>query len=75
MTFDPVAFDKERSVIIEEWRLRQGIGFRINNALEQLRYAGSLYAERDPIGLLDVIRHAPVSTAKDYYQTGISRSG
>ncbi|ELW9227226.1 insulinase family protein [Morganella morganii] len=69
MTFDPVAFDKERSVIIEEWRLRQGIGFRINNALEQLRYAGSLYAERDPIGLLDVIRHAPVSTAKDYYQT------
>lgn len=69
MTFDPVAFDKERPVIIEEWRLRQGIGFRINNALEQLRYAGSRYAQRDPIGLLDIIRNAPVSTAKDYYQT------
>ena len=48
--------------------LRQGVGFRINQALEQLRYHGSRYAERDPIGLLDVVRQAPVSEAVNYYQ-------
>lgn len=68
ISFELAAFDKERQVIVEEWRLRQGVGFRINQALEQLRYHGSRYAERDPIGLLDVVRQAPVSEAVNYYQ-------
>ncbi|CNH93014.1 exported Zinc protease [Yersinia thracica] len=68
ISFEPAAFDKERQVIVEEWRLRQGVGFRINQALERLRYHGSRYAERDPIGLLDVVRQAPVSEAVNYYQ-------
>lgn len=68
ISFEPAAFDKERQVIVEEWRLRQGVGFRINQALEQLRYHGSRYAERDPIGLLDMVRQAPVSEAVNYYQ-------
>ncbi|MFJ1230224.1 M16 family metallopeptidase [Yersinia proxima] len=68
ISFEPAAFDKERQVIVEEWRLRQGVGFRINQALDQLRYHGSRYAERDPIGLLDVVRQAPVSEAVNYYQ-------
>ncbi|CNL97089.1 M16 family metallopeptidase [Yersinia proxima] len=68
ISFEPAAFDKERQVIVEEWRLRQGVGFRINQALEQLRYHGSRYAERDPIGLLDVVRQAPVGEAVNYYQ-------
>ncbi|CRY03551.1 M16 family metallopeptidase [Yersinia enterocolitica] len=68
ISFEPAVFDKERQVIVEEWRLRQGVGFRINQALEQLRYHGSRYAERDPIGLLAVVRQAPVSEAVNYYQ-------
>lgn len=36
--FDEHAFDSEREVIVEEWRLRQGVGARINEQLEQLRY-------------------------------------
>ncbi len=69
ISFDKAAFDKERSVIIEEWRLRQGVGFRVNQAIEQLRYHGSRYAERDPIGSLDIVRHASVEEAKNYYHT------
>ncbi|WP_257209860.1 M16 family metallopeptidase, partial [Yersinia mollaretii] len=68
ISFDPQTFDKERQVIVEEWRLRQGVGFRINQALERLRYHGSRYSERDPIGLLEVVRQAPVSEAINYYQ-------
>ncbi|SUC34472.1 protease3 [Providencia rustigianii] len=69
MTFDTDAFEKERPVIIEEWRLRQGMGYRINDSLEKLRYHGSRYAERNPIGSLDVVRQAPIEQAKNYYQT------
>ncbi|TCT34886.1 zinc protease [Providencia alcalifaciens] len=69
MTFDAEAFEKERPVIIEEWRLRQGMGYRINDSLEKLRYHGSRYAERNPIGSLDVVRQAPIEQAKAYYKT------
>lgn len=69
ITFDQDAFEKERPVIIEEWRLRQGMGYRINDSLEKLRYHGSRYAERNPIGSLDIVRQAPIEQAKAYYQT------
>ncbi|OAT26165.1 M16 family metallopeptidase [Proteus myxofaciens] len=69
MTYDPVEFDKERPVIVEEWRLRQGIGFRINHQLEELRYYGSRYLARDPIGDLNIVKHGDVKEAKRYYDT------
>lgn len=69
MTFDAAEFDKERPVIVEEWRLRQGIGFRINNQLEQLRYYGSRYAQRDPIGDMQIVKQGDIEDAKRYYHT------
>lgn len=69
ISFDQEAFDKERPVIVEEWRLRQGMGSRINNSLEKLRYHGSRYAERNPIGSLNVVREAPIEQAIEYYKT------
>lgn len=69
LSFDQQAFDTERPVIIEEWRLRQGVGFRINDSLEKLRYHGSRYAERNPIGSLDIVRKAPIEQAIQYYKT------
>ncbi|WP_194436709.1 M16 family metallopeptidase [Vibrio fluminensis] len=68
ISFDPQAFDREREVIVEEWRLRQGVGSRINDQLEALRYEGSRLAERNAIGTIDVIRTAPVEEAIAYYQ-------
>ncbi|GAB2646201.1 M16 family metallopeptidase [Vibrio panuliri] len=68
ISFDPQAFDKEREVIVEEWRLRQGVGSRINDQLEALRYQGSRLAQRNAIGTIDVIRNAPVEEAIAYYQ-------
>ena len=67
LLFEPHHFERERGVIIEEWRLRQSAGTRINNALQALRYRGSLSEFRDPIGLLDVVRTAPVERAKAFY--------
>lgn len=68
ISFDSQAFEKEREVIVEEWRLRQGVGSRINDQLEALRYQGSRLAQRNAIGTIDVIRHAPREEAINYYQ-------
>ncbi|QXH58499.1 M16 family metallopeptidase [Pseudomonas maumuensis] len=70
VSFEPAAFEAEREVIVEEWRMRQGVGQRINQQLEALRYADSDYRQRDPIGDLEVIRHAPLRQAQAYYRDG-----
>lgn len=68
LSFDPAAFEAEREVIVEEWRLRQGVGQRINQRIDDLLYQDSDYQDRNPIGDLDVIRHAPLAQAQAYYR-------
>ena len=68
LSFEPSAFEREREIIVEEWRLREGMGARINGPLQTLRYEGSAARDRDPIGLIDVVRHAPVERAKAFYE-------
>lgn len=68
IAFKQDAYDSERPVIVEEWRLRQGVAYRINEKLDNLRYHGSLYAARSPIGSLDIIKQGPIADAKAYYQ-------
>ncbi|WP_442112654.1 M16 family metallopeptidase [Pseudomonas sp. NUPR-001] len=68
LSFDPAAFEAEREVIVEEWRLRQGVGQRINQRIDDLLYQNSDYQNRNPIGDLEVIRHAPVEQAQAYYR-------
>jgi len=38
VTFDPVEIDKERPVIMEEWRLRRGAGARLTDKLFPVRF-------------------------------------
>lgn len=68
IAFNQQDFDSERDVIIEEWRLRQGVAYRINSQLDNLRYQGSLYADRNPIGKLSIIKTGPLEQAKRFYQ-------
>lgn len=68
LSFEPAAFEREREIIVEEWRLREGMGARINGPLQTLRYEGSAARDRDPIGLIDVVRGAPVERAKAFYE-------
>jgi zinc protease len=53
VTFDPVEIDKERGVIIEEWRLRRGAAARIQDRQIPVMLAGSQYATRLPIGTVE----------------------
>lgn len=59
--------EKERGVVLEEWRLGQGADERIDRQQYPIMFHGSRYAERLPIGLPEVIQHAPADRLRAYY--------
>ncbi|MEA3288422.1 MAG: insulinase family protein [Candidatus Marinimicrobia bacterium] len=61
--------DKERSVVVEEWRMGQGANQRIFDKQLPLMFKGSQYAQRLPIGSMDVIRNASYETIRSFYRT------
>lgn len=67
MTFDPAAIDKERGVITEEWRLRRGAGARIQDRMLPDLLNGSRYAQRLPIGRMDVVQRFKPERLRKFY--------
>ena len=62
--------DKERGVIEEEWRLRSGTSptmRMLEKGLPTL-LKGSKYAERLPIGLMDVVKNFKYEDLRSYYR-------
>jgi len=55
ISFDSVEIDKERGVIVEEWRLGKGAGERVRNKQYPVLLYNSKYAVRLPIGKKDVL--------------------
>ncbi|MEO8700524.1 MAG: insulinase family protein [Kofleriaceae bacterium] len=68
VTFDPVEVDKERGVVLEEWRLGRGAFARIDDKQNPIIFQGSRYAERLTIGLPEILKKAPRDTLVRYYQ-------
>lgn len=69
LTLDPEQVDKERGVVIEEWRGRLGAATRVRDKQVPVLYYQSRYAERLPIGKPDILRNAPVQRLRDFYDT------
>ena len=67
LTFDTKEFENERGVVLEEKRLRNNAGYRLYKQFSPLFYNGSRYEERETIGKEEVLKHAPVSRAVDFY--------
>jgi zinc protease len=59
--------DKERGVVLEEWRLGLGAGERIRRKQLPVVFHGSRYADRLPIGLPEVIEKAPHDRLRAFY--------
>ena len=68
MTLDPAEIDRERGVVIEEWRLRQGAGNRIQDRQLPAIFGDSRYAERLPIGLPEVLQSFSPERLVDFYR-------
>lgn len=61
--------DKERGVIVEEWRLGLGAEERMMTKFVPVILKGSRYAERLPIGKVDVIQSFPYDTLRAFYKS------
>jgi len=68
ISFDPVEVDKERGVVLEEWRLGRGAAARIEDKQWPVVFAGSKYADRLVIGLPDIIKTAKRDTLYRFYK-------
>jgi zinc protease len=60
--------DSERGVITEEWRTRQDAGQRIYSQLSPVYYNNCLYAQRTPIGDMNIIKNFDYQVLKDFYK-------
>ncbi|MCM1109785.1 MAG: insulinase family protein [Clostridium sp.] len=68
LTLDPGEIDKERGVVKGEWRQRNGAAqTRLLERAAPLIYPGSLYGERLPIGLMEVVENFPYKSLRDFY--------
>jgi zinc protease len=61
--------DKERGVVLEEWRGRLGASSRVTDQQLPILFAGSRYADRLPIGLPDTLRTFPHERLRAFYRT------
>lgn len=69
LSFDDDMINDERGVIHEEWRLSQGAQERIQTEMLNAMFNGSKYAERLPIGLMEVVDNFDPKVIKDFYKT------
>jgi zinc protease len=67
ITFDPKEIDKERGVIVEEWRLGRGADARMRDRQFPIMFQGSRYAERLPIGQREVIEKGTREAMQRFY--------
>lgn len=68
VTFEDDAIEKERGVIVEEWRLGRGAAARISDKLFPILFSGSRYADRLPIGQKSIIEKCSHETLRQYYR-------
>ena len=64
----PEEIEKERGVVIEEWRGRLGAGSRLTDKQLPVLLAKSRYAERLPIGTPEVLKSFPRQRLLDFYR-------
>ena len=59
--------DAERGVIREEWRTRRTPQYRIHEQTSQTLFKGSKYADRMPIGDINIVNNFEYQVLRDYY--------
>ncbi|MCU0393576.1 MAG: insulinase family protein, partial [Thermoflexibacter sp.] len=67
-TFDNTEIDKERGVVIEEWRLGRGAEQRMFDKYFPIMYKDSRYASRLPIGKKEILESFKYETIKRFYK-------
>ena len=68
ITLDSLEIEKERGVVIEEWRLGQGAASRLQNRQFPVLTRNSRYAQRLPIGTYESLRTFRHSALRRFYR-------
>lgn len=68
LSFDPAEIEKERGVVLEEWRSSRGAGMRNTEKIFPVVFKGSRYANRLPIGKPEIIQHGNVERITQFYK-------
>ncbi len=69
LTLYPKEIDKERGVVIEEWRGGLGAGSRIRDKQIPVLFYHSRYADRLPIGKPEILKSFPAARLRAFYDT------
>lgn len=67
VSYDSLEIDKERGVVIEEWRLGLGAQDRMRKKFMPVLFNGSRYAERLPIGKKEILEKSGYETLRKFY--------
>lgn len=67
LSHDSTEIEKERGVVVEEWRLGQGADERMRRKYWPILFKDSRYAVRLPIGTKEIIEGSKQSTLKRFY--------
>src|SRR5690606_39255700 len=65
---DPEEIDRERGVVLEEWRGRLGAGTRMQEPQIAALFGESQYAARLPIGTPEILKSFPPERLRDFYR-------
>ncbi|MDZ7721824.1 MAG: insulinase family protein [candidate division KSB1 bacterium] len=68
LSLEPQEIDRERGVVIEEWRLGRGAQERMLDEQLPVLFRDSRYAERLPIGKKNIIESADYGTIRKFYR-------
>jgi len=68
ISFEDSEIDKERGVVVEEWRQGRGAGARIRDKQLPIIFKNSRYADRLPIGKKETIEHFPHESLVQFYR-------
>ena len=67
-TFDEAAIERQRAILLSEWRMRLGAEERTQDKIQRVQLEGSRYADRSPIGKPDVIQNATREQLVRFYR-------
>jgi zinc protease len=68
ITLDTAEIDRERGVVIEEWRGRLGAGTRMQEPQLEALFGDSRYVNRIPIGTPEVLKSFPPDRLRQFYR-------
>lgn len=68
ISIDETSLNDEKNIILEEWRLRQGLSQRLGDSQKKAIFGDSRYFDRFPIGLPETIKSATPELLNSYYK-------